>query len=58
MLTYKHNEYEYTYDENNNDNLIEIRKDGVVVNNIQSPVSNLEDAKNLQNTVMMLGIDQ
>lgn len=58
MLTYKHNEYEYIYDENNNDNLIEIRKDDVIVNNVQSPISNLEDAKNLQNTVVMLGIDQ
>lgn len=58
MLTYKHNEYEYTYDENNNDNLIEVRKDGVFVNNVQSPVSNLEDARNLQSTVMMLGIEQ
>lgn len=58
MLTYKHNEYEYIYDENNNDNLIEIRKDDVIVNNVQSPISNLEDAKNLQNTVMMLGIEQ
>ena len=58
MLTYKHNEYEYIYDENNNDNLIEIRKDDVIVNNVQSPISNLEDAKNLQNAVMMLGIEQ
>lgn len=58
MLTYKHNEYEYIYDENNNDNLIEIRKDDVIVNNVQSPISNLEDAKNLQDTVMMLGIEQ
>ena len=58
MLSYKHNEYEYIYDENNNDNLIEVRKDDVIVNNVQSPISNLEDAKNLQNTVMMLGIDQ
>lgn len=58
MLTYKHNEYEYIYDENNNDNLIEVRKDDVFVNNVQSPISNLEDAKNLQNTVMMLGIEQ
>jgi hypothetical protein len=58
MLTYKHNEYEYTYDENNLDNLIEIRKAGLVIDYVQSPVSNLEDAKSLQNTVMMLGIDQ
>lgn len=58
MLTYKHNEYEYTYDENNNDNLIEIRKDDVIVNNVQSPTSNLENAKDLQNTVVMLGIDK
>jgi len=56
MFTYKHNEYEYTYNENNN--LIEIRKNGAIVNNVQSPVSNLEDAKNLQNAVIMLGIDQ
>lgn len=58
MLNYKHNEYEYTYDENNLDDLIEIRKAGLVVDYVQSPVSNLEDAKSLQNTVMMLGIDQ
>lgn len=58
MLSYKHNEYEYIYDENNNDNLIEIRKDDVIVNNVQSPISNLEDAKDLQNTVLMLGIEQ
>lgn len=58
MLNYKHNEYEYTYDENNLDNLIEIRKAGLVIDYVQSPVSNLEDAKSLQNTVMMLGIDQ
>jgi hypothetical protein len=58
MLTYKHNDYEYTYDEDNPDNLIEIRKDGMFIDNVQSPVSNLEDAKNLQNTVMMLGIEQ
>lgn len=58
MLSYKHNEYEYIYDENNNDNLIEIRKDDVIVNNVQSPISNLEDAKDLQNTVLMLGIGQ
>lgn len=58
MLSYKHNEYEYIYDENNNDNLIEIRKDDVLVNNVQSPISNLEDAKDLQNTVLMLGIEQ
>lgn len=58
MLTYKHNEYEYTYDENNLNNLIEIRKAGLVIDYVQSPVSNLEDAKSLQNTVMMLGIDQ
>jgi hypothetical protein len=58
MLTYKHNDYEYTYDEDNPDNLIEIRKDGMFIDNVQSPVLNLEDAKNLQNTVMMLGIEQ
>jgi|GEM_PF-4774350 len=58
MLTYKHNEYEYIYDENNNDNLIMIRKDDVFVNNVQSPISNIADAKDLQNTVMMLGIEQ
>lgn len=58
MLTYKHNDYEYTYDEDNLDNLIEIRKDGMFIDNVQSPVSNLEDAKNLQNAVMMLGIEQ
>ncbi|WP_160692653.1 hypothetical protein [Clostridium sp. C2-6-12] len=58
MLTYKHNEYEYIYDENNLDNLIEIRKAGLVIDYVQSPVPNLEDAKSLQNTVMMLGIDQ
>ncbi|OPJ59626.1 hypothetical protein [Clostridium chromiireducens] len=58
MLSYKHNEYEYIYDENNEDNLIEIRKDDVIVNNVQSPISNLEDAKALQNTVLMLGIEQ
>ncbi|MFW2488725.1 hypothetical protein ACN077_09125 [Clostridium chromiireducens] len=58
MLSYKHNEYEYIYDENNEDNLIEIRKDDVLVNNVQSPISNLEDAKALQNTVLMLGIEQ
>ncbi|MDR3595613.1 hypothetical protein [Clostridium sp.] len=58
MLTYKHNDYEYTYDEDNLDNLIEIRKAGMFIDNVQSPVSNLEDAKNLQNTVMMLGIEQ
>lgn len=57
MLSYKHNEYEYIYNENNN-NLIEIRKDDVIVNNVQSPISNLEDAKALQNTVLMLGIEQ
>jgi hypothetical protein len=58
MLTYKHNDYEYTYDEDNLDNLIEIRKAGMFIDNVQSPVLNLEDAKNLQNTVMMLGIEQ
>lgn len=58
MLNYKHNEYEYTYDENNLDDLIEIRKAGLVIDYVQSPVSNLEDAKSLQNTLMMLGIDQ
>ena len=57
MLSYKHNEYEYIYDEGNNDNSIEVRKDGIVVDNIQSPVSNLENAQNLENTVIMLGLD-
>lgn len=57
MLSYKHNEYEYIYDENKNNNLIEIRKDGMIVDNIQSPVPNLENAQNLENTVLELGLD-
>jgi hypothetical protein len=57
MLSYKHNEYEYLYDENTNDNSIQVRKDGIVVNSIESPSSDLRDAKNLQNTVLMLGLD-
>jgi hypothetical protein len=57
MLTYKHNEYEYIYDENTNGNLIEIRKDGLIVDSVESPVANLENAKNLENTVMMLKLN-
>ncbi|EHI99929.1 MULTISPECIES: hypothetical protein [unclassified Clostridium] len=57
MLIYKHNEYEYIYDDNTIGNSMEIRKDGIVVDNIESPISNLKDAKNLENTVIMLGLD-
>jgi len=57
MLSYKHNEYEYLYDKNTIDNSIEIRKDGIVVDSIESPVADLKDAKNLENTVVMLGLD-
>lgn len=56
MLSYKHNKYEYIYD-NTIDNSIEIRKDGIIVDKIESPISNLKDAKNLENTVIMLGLD-